>query len=85
MFTPGAMVSFRGALKLRNYLVRAKLYPLERSAGSSICQGKRYQVCMNVTENNTFFISVNKKEYVINHSFNCNEKFISNKCKQQYI
>ena len=81
MFTPGPMVSFRGAPKLSNYLVRAKLYPLGRSAGSSICQGKRYQVCMNVTENNTFFISVNKKEYVINYSFNCNEKFFCNKCK----
>ena len=70
------MVSFLGARKLSSYLVRAKLYPLERSAGLFKCKGKRCQVCVNVTENNTFSISVNKKQYVINHGFNCNDKFI---------
>ena len=49
-YTPGPMVSFRGARNLSSYLVRAKLYPLERSAGSFKCNGKRCQVCMNVTE-----------------------------------
>ena len=84
------MVSFRGARKLNSYLVRAKLYPLERSVGSFKCNGKRCQVCMNVTESNTFSSSVNKKEYVINHSFNCSDKCIiclltCNKCKMQYL
>ena len=84
------MVSFRGARKLSSYLVRAKLYPLERSAGSFKCNGKRCQVCINVTESNTFSSSVDKKEYVINHSFNCNDKCIiylltCNKCKMQYV
>ena len=88
-FTPGPMVSFRGARKLSSYLVRAKLYPLERSVGSFKCNGKRCQVCINVTESNTFSSSVDKKEYVINHSFNCNDKCIvylltCNKCKMQY-
>ena len=45
---------------------------------------------MNVTESNTFSSSVYKKEYVINHSFNCNDKCIiysltCNKCKMQYV
>ena len=89
-FTPGPMVSFRGARKLSSYLVRAKLYPLERSVGSFKCNGKRCQVCINVTESNTFSSSVDKKEYVINHSFNCNDKCIiylltCNKCKMQYV
>ena len=75
-FTPGPMVSFRGARKLSSYLVRAKLYPLERSVGSFKCNGKRCQVCINVTESNTFSSSVDKKEYVIYHSFNCNDKCI---------
>ena len=88
--TPGLMVSFRGARKLSSYLVRAKLYPLERSVGSFKCNGKRCQVCINVTESNTFSSSVDKKEYVINHSFNCNDKCIiylltCNKCKMQYV
>ena len=70
--------------------MRAKLYPLGRSVGSFKCNGKRCQVCINVTESNTFSRSVDKKEYVINHSFNCNGKCIiylitCNKCKMQYV
>ena len=76
VLTPGLMVSFRGARKLSSYLVRAKLYPLERSVGSFKCNGKRCQVCINVTESNTFSSSVDKKEYAMNHSFNCNNKCI---------
>ena len=34
VFTPPRMVSFRSARKLNSYLVRAKLYPLERTVGS---------------------------------------------------
>ena len=30
-------VSFRGARKLSSYLVRAKLYPLQRKVGSKKC------------------------------------------------
>ena len=84
------MVLFRGARQLSSYLVRAKLYSLGRSVGSFKCNGKRCQVCINVTESNTFSSSVDKKEYVINHSFNCNDKCIiylltCNKCKMQYV
>ena len=63
-FTPGPMVSFRRVRKLSSYLVTAKPYPLERSVGSFKCSGKRCQVCINVTERNTFSSSVDKKEYV---------------------
>ena len=84
------MVSLWAAQKLSSYLVRAKLYPLERSVGSFKCNGKHCQVCINVTESNTFSSSVGKKEYVINHSFNCYEKCIIylltyNKCKMKYV
>ena len=37
LFPPGPMVSFRGARKLSSYLVRAKLYPLQRKVGSKKC------------------------------------------------
>ena len=89
-FAPGPMVSFQGTRKLSSYLVTEKLYPLEKSVGSFKCNGKRCQVCINVTESNTFSSSVDKKEYVINHSFNCNDKCIiylltCNKCKMQYV
>ena len=87
-FTPGPMVSFQERQKLSSYLVRAN--PLERSVGSFKCNGKHCQVCINLTESNTFSSSVDKKEYVINHSFNCNDKCIiylltCNKCKMQYV
>ena len=89
-FTPGPMVPFQGARKLTSYLVRAKLYPLEKQVGTFKCNGKRCQVCINVTESNTFSSSVDKKEYVINHSFNCNDKCIiylltCSKCKMQCV
>ena len=68
----------------------ANLCSLEKSVASFTCNGKRCQMCINVTESNTFSSSVDKKEYVINHSFNCNDKCIiylltSNKCKMQYV
>ena len=90
VFTPGLMLSFRGARMLSSYVVRAKLYALETLVGSFKCNGKRCQVFINVAENNTFSSSVDKKEYVINHSFNCNDKCIiyfltCNKCKMQYV
>ena len=89
-FTPGPMVSFQERQKFCSYPVRIELYPLERLVGSFKCNGKRCQVCMNVAESNTSSSSVDKKQYVINHSFNCNDKCIlylltSNKCKMQYV
>ena len=90
IFTPDPIVSFRGARKLGSYLVRAKLYPLERSVGSFKCNGKWCQVCLNVTETKTFSSTITKKEYKINHKFNCNDKCLiylltCNKCMLQYV
>ena len=48
-FSTVPMMSFQGERKLSSYLVRAKLFPIERSAGSFQCNGKRCQVCINVT------------------------------------
>ena len=74
ILTPGPMVLFRGARKLGSYLLSDKLCPLERSAGSFKGNGKRCQVCLNVTETKTSSSAVTKKEYNINHKFNCNDK-----------
>ena len=65
VFTPYPMVSFRGARKLSSCLVRAKLYPLERSVGSFKCGKRRCHVCENVCETDTFKSSVTNKEYKI--------------------
>ena len=84
------MVSFQGARKLVSYLVRAKLYPIERSVGSFKCNRKRCQVCLNVTETKTFSSTVTKKEYIINQKFNCIDKCLiylltCKKCMLQYV
>ena len=65
-FTPGPMVSFRTFRKLSSYVVRAKLYPLERTVGSRKCSKKRCEVCENVQNSDTFRISVNSKMFKVN-------------------
>ena len=89
-FTPQPMVSYRSARKLSSYLVRAKLYPIERKVGLYKCKGKRYEVCKNVLENDTFTCSYDQTAYKINHKFDCNEKCLVylityNKCLKQYV
>ena len=90
VFTPGPMITFHSARKLSSYLVRAKLYPLERTAGSCKCYGKRCEVCENVTETSTFTSTATQNTYKINHQFNCSEKCLvylltCNKCFKQYV
>ena len=63
VFTPKPTVSFRSARKLGGYLVRAKLYLLEREAVSFQCKGKMCQVWLHVNETNSFASSVTMEEY----------------------
>ena len=44
-FTPSPMISFRSSRKISSYIVRAKLYPLERTVGSSKC-GRNVVKCV---------------------------------------
>ena len=74
MFYPGPMVSFRSAKKVSRYLVRAKVYPLERTVGSFKCEKSRCQVCLNVNETDTFASTVTRKTYKINYKFDCSDK-----------
>ena len=82
-FTPQPMVSYWSARKLSNYLVRGKLYPIERKVGSCKCNGKRCEVCINVLETDTFICSNDQTTYKIKHRFDCNEKCY--KCLKQYV
>ena len=82
-FTPQPMVSYWSARKLSNYLVRGKLYPIERKVGSCKCNGKRCDVCINVLETDTFICSNDQTTYKIKHRFDCNEKCY--KCLKQYV
>ena len=61
------MVSFRSARKLSSYLVRARLYPLERRVGSYKCRCNRCQVCRSITETEMFICNNDQRTYKINH------------------
>ena len=85
-FTPRPMVSFRTSRKLSSYLVRAKLYPLERTVCSRKCSKKRCEVCENVHNSDTFRSSVTSETFKINHRLTCNDKCLVYlfTCSKQY-
>ena len=90
MFTSKPMISFQSARKMSSYLVRAKLYPEERTKGSCKCGSRRCEVCLNVNETLTFTSTVAGETYIINHKFNCNGRCLvylltCNCCKKQYV
>ena len=68
------MVSFQGIRKFNSYLVKAKIFPLGHNIGSYGCGKKRCQVCLNVTETNSFTRTATTKTYKINYMCNCSEK-----------
>ena len=73
VFLPRPMVSFRSPRKISSYLIRVKLYPSDRVVGSTRCGKKKCEVCMNVSETNTFTSNVTGKTYKINHKLNCDD------------
>ena len=86
MFSSAPIVSFKGDCKLRSYLVRAKLYPLNRPVGSFKCKKVCCEVCINAVEIDTSASAVTDKTYKINHHFDCNDKCLiylltSNHCR----
>ena len=90
VFQPGPMVSFRSPRNLSSYLVRAKMYPMEKKTGSCKCKGNRCQVCLNVAETETFISTMTHISYKINHSFDCNNKCLiylltCKTCLKQYV
>ena len=90
VFTPGPMASFRSARKISSDFIRAKLYPLERHVGSFKCGSRRCQVCLNVTEAETFTSTSTNQTYKISHEFNCNESsliylLMCKICRKQYV
>ena len=74
MFLPGPMVSFQSAREVSSCLVRAKVYPLERTESSFKCKKSRCQVSLNVNETDTFTSTVTKKTHKIIQKFNCSDK-----------
>ena len=67
-FTPGPMVSFTTTRKLSSYLVRAKLYSLQRTIGSRKCSNKkRGEACENVQKSDIFRSNVTFEMFKTNH------------------
>ena len=74
VFLSGSLVLFRSAYRISSYIVRAKLYPLERFVGSRQCKKRRCEVCTNITETDTFSSAVTGETFQINHELNCDDK-----------
>ena len=89
VFSPPPIASHRSARKIKDHIVRSKLYPVERSVGCQGCRGSRCQICENIKVNDTFTSFTTKNTYMISHSFDCNNKcliylFTCKTCGQQF-
>ena len=74
VFPVAPIASFKSARKLSSYIVRAKLYPLQRTVGSFKCNQPWCEVCINVIETDTFTSTATGESFKINHKFNCDHK-----------
>ena len=59
---------------MKDYIVRSKLYPVERKVGCGGCGSPRCQVCKSINITVEFTSFTIKKTYKINLSFDCNGK-----------
>ena len=73
VFSPSPFVSFRSTRNLKSYLVRSKIYPLERKIGSEKCKSKHCLVCLNVFEADVFQLFQTKEQYKTEHQLKCND------------
>ena len=71
VFTPGSTVSFKSATKISSYLVRAKVYPLERKIASDRCYC--WKICLNIEETDTFTSTITGESFKIHHKLNCDD------------
>ena len=67
VFSPAPFVFFRSKRNLKSYLVRSKIYPLERKVGSEKCKSKRCLLCLNVSKTNVFQSFQTNKQDKTNH------------------
>ena len=90
VFTIVPIVSYRSARKISSYLVRAKIYPLERKVGSEKCGKWRCEVCLNIHETDTFTSTTKGESFKINLKLNCNDNCLIylltwKCCGKQYV
>ena len=90
VFSPPPIVSYGSAIKIKDYIVRSKLYPVERNVGCRGCSSSMCQVCKSICITEEFTSFTTKITYKVNHSFDCNDKcFIylmsCKPCSKQYV
>ena len=87
VFSPKPMISFRSARKLSNYLLRPKMYPIDRNVRPINCNSKRCEVCINVNETSTLTSTLTGEIFAINYKFYCNARCLltCRKYKIQYV
>ena len=54
VFSPLPIASYRSARKIKDYIFRSKLYPVERNVGCRGCECSSWQVCENIKVADTF-------------------------------
>ena len=74
VFPVAPIVSFKIVRKLSSYLIRAKLYPLQRTVESLKCNKARCEVCLTTIETDTFISAATGQSFKINYKFNCDDK-----------
>ena len=89
VFSPPPMVSYSSARKIKDCIVRSKLYPFERNVGCVSCENDRCHVFKNIKVTDTFDSFTTKKNYKINHKLACSDKcliylFNCGTCGKQY-
>ena len=68
VFSPPLIVSYRSARKIKDYIVRSKLYHLERKVGCQGCGSSRCQVCNSISIAEEFTSFTTLKTNKINQS-----------------
>ena len=82
MFTPGLLISYRSFRELSSYLVRTKLYHIDKIVRSKGCDKKRCKVCVNLCETDTF----SGKTFKLNCDDKCLIYLITGECcGKQYV
>ena len=89
LFTPTPMIFFHSARTVKDYLVRAKLYPLKPDERSKKFNKSRCEVYSNIESKELVFSTVIGETFKINHCFNCDSKcllylIICRPCKLQF-
>ena len=74
VYMPSPFFAYRSVRNFKSFLVRSKVYPLERTVGSSEFGSKRCHVCLNVSKTDIFEFFQTKKQYKIDNHLDYNDK-----------